>query len=118
MAKNTPIKLNSKVSMELLNVLAKMVGIFRDEDLIEAFNRIEIQVKEYEETNQACDLTYLRDLCNQFDDKLSSICKAKTEMAKLMMTPEFMSRMGGGGEESGGDSKDITKGTSKIGFRA
>lgn len=116
---NKPLKLNNKVSTELLGILAKTVGVLRDIELNEAFNRIEIQVKEYEETNQPCDLTYLRDLCNQFDDKLTSVCKAKSEMAKLMMTPDMLERMGispDGGQEPG--QKTESKGTNKIGFRS
>lgn len=91
---NKPLKINNKVSVELLNILAKMVIAFRDTELTEAFNRIEIQVKEYEESGQPCDLTYLRDLCNQFDDKLIASCRAKTEMAKMMMSPEMLSKLG------------------------
>jgi len=105
---NKPLKMNSKVSSELLNVFDKTVGILRDCELNEAFNRIEIQVKEYEETKQPCDLTYLRDLCNQFDDKLTAVCKAKSDILERM----------GGATSDGKDSVDKkeTTGSTHIGF--
>lgn len=114
---NKPLKINNKVSSELLNLLAKMIIAFRDNELTEAFNRVEIQVKEYEETGQPCDLTYLRDLCNQFDDKLIASCKAKTEMAKMMMNPDMLNKLGlsTGGMDTPDAPPDVK---AKIGFKS
>lgn len=116
---NKTLKMNSKVSSELLNVLAKTVAILRDCELNEAFNRIEIQVREYEESKQPCDLTYLRNLCNQFDDKLTAVCKAKSEMVKLMMNPELIEKMGDRQEKGSevDESKDI-KNQKRVGFHS
>jgi len=111
---NYPLKLKNKVSVELLNVLSKIIMVFRDNNLMEAFNRIEIQVKEYEETKQPCDLTYLRDLCNQFDDKLTQVCKEKTDMAKMTLNPEFIEKLRASTQQEENDKKNTPK--AKIGF--
>jgi len=115
---NKPLKLNSKVSAELLNILAKTVGVFRDLEINEAFNRVEIQVKEYEESGQACDLTYLRDLCNQFDDKLTAMCKTKSEMAKMMMSPDIMEKLGLQSSSDKSETGDKEKGCKVTGFKS
>ena len=114
---------NNKVSTELLNALAKTVVVFHDTDLNEAYNRIEIQVGEYEKSGEPCDLTYLRDLINQYSDKISAMCRTKNEMIKMMENSGMLNKLGlspQGVKEDGdedGDGKK-PKATKKIGFRS
>lgn len=116
--KNMPLKMESKVSTELLSVFAKTVDALKDCELNEAFNRIEIQVREYEESKQHCDLTYLRDLCNQFSDKLTQVCKFKSEMVRQMLTPEMLERIGLKTIDKQDDQQDKSVTAQVIGFHS
>jgi hypothetical protein len=100
-------------NMQLLDTFSKTVAILRDNHLNEAYNRIELQLIRYHETLADCDFTLFRSLCYVFEDKLASLIKDKTEMAKMMMNPEMLAQMGFSGN---GKEAPSTEERAKIGF--
>lgn len=110
------VKMMKKANAELLTVLSKMVVCFRDNDLAEHYNRIELQLAQLEESMEPCDYTYFKQLCTQFDDKLVSIVREKSDMAKKMMSPELLQHLGLTPNQASELANRPEEGRRKIGF--